>query len=86
MTRLDDILKLIQGGFVCVTDDQQHEFTSKDELTNSDLYKNYIVISIRSENNSIVLELQPWQPPTTDMDSDWVEEYKTLNGWDPSFF
>lgn len=86
MTRFEDVLKIIQGAFVCITDNKQHEFVSKEEYTDSELYKNHVVTSICSKDNTLVLELQPWQPPVTDMDAKWVKDHKELNGFEPSFF
>ena len=86
MTRLEDVLKIIQGAFVCIADNKQYEFSSKEDFTDSDLYKNYVVSSVCSKDNTLVLELKPWQPPVTDMDAKWVKDHKELNGSEPSFF
>lgn len=86
MTRFEDVLKIIQGAFVCIADDKQYEFASREEFTDSAFCKNYVVTSICSKNNTLVLELQPWQAPVTDIDAEWVKEYKELNGSEPSFF
>ena len=86
MTRFEDVLKIIQGAFVCIADNKQYEFASKEEFGDSDLDKNYSVTSICSKENTLVLELQSWQPPVTDMDAKWVKDHKELNGSEPSFF
>ena len=86
MTRFDDVLKIIQGAFVCITDNKRFEFSSKEDFTDSDLYKNYVITSVCSKDNRLVLELQPWQPPVTDMDAKWVKDHTELNGSEPSFF
>ena len=86
MTRLVDVLEIIRGEIFCVSDGQRKSFLSKEELLNSDLFKNYVVTSIFSENNAVVLELQPWQSPVTDMDTEWAKKYKEQNGSEPSFF
>lgn len=86
MTRFEDVLKIIQGAFVCIADNKQYEFASKEEFRDSDLYKNYSVTSICSKGNTLVLELQSWQPSVTDMDAKWVKDHKELNGSEPSFF
>ena len=86
MTKLVDILEIVHGQIICVTYGQRKVFSSNDALQSSDLYKNHIVSSISSEGNSIVLELQQWETPITDMDSDWVRKYKEQNGSEPSFF
>ena len=86
MTRFEDVLKIIQGAFVCIADNKQYEFAYKEEFRDSDLYKNYSVTSICSKENTLVLELQSWQPSVTDMDAKWVKDHKELNGSEPSFF
>ena len=86
MTRFEDVLKIIQGAFVCIADNKQYEFASKEEFRDSDLYKNYRVTSICSKENTLVLELQPWRPPVPDMDAKWIKDHKELNGSKPSFF
>lgn len=86
MTRFEDVLKIIQGAFVCIADNKQYEFASKEEFRDSDLYKNYSVTSICSKENTLGLELQSWQPSVTDMDAKWVKDHKELNGSEPSFF
>ena len=86
MTRLVDVLEIIRGEIICVSNEQRKSFSSKEELLNSDLFKNYVVTSIFSEDNAVVLELQLWQSPVTDMDSEWAKKYKEQNGSEPSFF
>lgn len=86
MMRFEDVIKVVSGNFICIADGKQYGFASKDEFKDSDLYKNYVVTSIKSKDSSLVLELQAWQPPVTDMDADWVKEHKALNGSEPSFF
>jgi len=86
MTSLADVLGIVKGQIICVLDGQRKVFTSNDDLLNSGMYTNYIVTSIGSENDAIVLELQPWESPVPDMDADWVKEYKEQTGSEPSFF
>ena len=86
MAGFEDVLKIIQGAFVCIADNKQYEFASKEEFTDSDLYKNYVVTSVYSKDNTLVFELQPWQPPVTDIDATWVKDHKELNGSEPSSF
>ena len=86
MTRFEDVLKIIQGAFVCILDNKQHEFVSKEEFTDSELYRNYVITSICSKDDTLVLELQPQQLSVTDMDAKWVKGHKELNGSEPSFF
>lgn len=86
MTRLVDVLEIIRGKIICVSDGQRKSFSSKEELLDSDLFKHYVVTSIFSEDNAVVLKLQPWQSPVTDMDSEWAKKYKEQIGSEPSFF
>lgn len=86
MMILEEVLQFIHGEFACIADEQRYEFSNKEDLMESKLYKAYAVTSIKAENNLVVLELQPWQPPVTDMDSEWVKAHKELHGSEPSFF
>ena len=86
MTRFEDVQKIIQGAFVYIADNKQYEFASKEEFVDGKFYKDYVVTSICSKDNTLVLELQPWQSPVTDMDAKWVKEHKKLNDSEPSFF
>ncbi len=86
MTRLVDVLEIINGNIICVSDGRRKSFPSKEDLLNSDLFKNHIVTSICSEDNAVVLKLQPWQSPMTDIDSEWAKKYKEQNGSELSFF
>ena len=85
MIRLEELLKVICGEFVCVTDGQRKAFSSKDKLICNDLYKNYVITSIRSEDSMIVLELQSWETHAADTTAEWVEKYREQNKSDPSF-
>lgn len=86
MTRLVDVLEIVKGQIVCISDGQRNTFTTNDDLLNCGMYTNYIVTSMSSENDAIVLELQPWESPVPDMDADWVKEHKEQTGSEPSFF
>lgn len=86
MTRFEDVLKIIQRAFVCIADDKQHKFASKEKFTDNDLYNNYVVTAIRSKDNTLILELQPWQAPVIDVNAKWVKAYTESNGSEPSFF
>ncbi len=86
MTRLADILKVVKGQIICVSDGERKVFASNDELLNSGMYKNDIVTSISSENSALVIELQPWKSSMPDMDADWVKKHKEQTGSEPSFF
>ena len=86
MIRMEDIQQVIHGKIICVTGNYRKTFDSEAELFADMTYKNYIITSISSENDAIVLELRPWQAPATDTDAEWVRKYKEQNGFDPSYF
>ena len=86
MTRIQDVLEIIHGKIICVVGNQRKVFITKENLINNDLYKDYVITSVCSEDNAIVLELQPWQPCMADLDADWAKIHKEQNGFEPSFF
>ena len=86
MIRMEDIQQVIHGKIICVAGNCRKTFDSEAELFADMTYKNFIIVSISSENDSIVLELRPWQAPATDTDAEWVRKYKEQNGFDPSYF
>ena len=86
MIRMEDIQQVIHGKIICVAGNCRKTFDSEAELFADMTYKNFIIASISSENDSIVLELRPWQAPATDTDAEWVRKYKEQNGSDPSYF
>ena len=86
MIRMEDIQQVVHGKIICVAGNCRKTFDSEAELFADMTYKNFIIVSISSENDSIVLELRPWQAPATDTDAEWVRKYKEQNGFDPSYF
>lgn len=84
MIRLEELLTVICGELVCVVDGQRKAYASKEDVTA--LYPNHIVTAIGAEDGKIVLELRPWQMPKTDLNAEWVEEYRKQNQAEPSFF
>ena len=86
MIRMEDIQQVVHGKIICVAGNCRKTFDSEAELFADMTYKNFIIASISSENDSIVLELRPWQAPATDTDAEWVREYMKQNGSDPSYF
>lgn len=79
--RLEDLLKIIKGDFVCVLDNSpiNHERIGE--------YKNHAVKSVRAQEGFIVVELQPWNLPMTYDCSgeEWYKEYIKQFGTEPSF-
>ena len=86
MTRIEEILPLLCGEFVCMADGEKRVFQSKEDLEKSGRYKNYTVSSISVQDGKLVLELAPWQIPAADSDSEWAKEYTEKNGKEPGFF
>ena len=86
MIRIEDILKIVNGKIICVVNNRRKVFFSKEELLNDTGYKDYAIVSISSENDAIVLELQSWQPPITKLEVKWVKMHKEETGFEPSFF
>ena len=86
MIRIEDILKIVNGKIICVVNDRRKVFFSKEELQNDTGYKDYAIVSISSENDAVVLELQSWQPPITKLEVEWVKKHKEETGFEPSFF
>ena len=86
MLRIEEILPLLCGEFICALDGVQIVYQCKEDLEKTGLYKNYIVTSVSVQEGKIALTLTPWQIPTADSDSVWVKESTKKNGVEPSFF
>ena len=84
--RFEEVLNIIQGNFCCVINNKKYEFSSKKDFENSIRNGNYIVASVKSENNMLLFELKPWKPPIANIDSEWVKKHKEQNGSEPGFF
>lgn len=84
--RFEDIVKIVKGNFFCNIEGCKINVKNSADL---DTYKNYIVISISTENGYIVIDLKPWETPVTEdcSNDDWYKkEHKEQFGTDPSFF
>ena len=55
-------------------------------MTERNTYRNYVVTSIVSANEFVVLKLQQNTPSKADVNTEWAKEYKQQNGHEPSFF
>ena len=86
MIRIEEILPLLCGEFVCVTGGEEKIFKCKEDLEKAGLYTNHTVSSISVQDGKLVLELTPWRVPTADLNSEWAREYTEKNGTEPSFF
>ena len=80
------ILEKIQGRFVCLHNGKAYEFEDKEDFKQSDFNDGYVISSIRVNESVLVLELNAWAPPITDISGEWTKEYKGQNGTDPSYF
>lgn len=83
--RLEDVLDCLSGDWFCSVDGQKISIDGADELKR---YKNYLVMSIRAQENCIVLELKPWEPPDASDSAGeaWYEEHVKEFATEPSFF
>ena len=86
MTRIEEILPLLCGEFVCVMDGKRRALRCKEELEKTELYKNHTVTSVFVQEGKLVLTLTPWKPSATESDSAWAKEYKEQTGVEPGFF
>lgn len=83
---LSTILKKIKGNFICVYEGVSKEFSTKEEFEQNYYCKTCSVSTISTQNNVIVLELQKWEAPIADNNSEWEKEYEKQYGEQPSFF
>lgn len=86
MIRFEDLLKIIPGKFVCVQNGRRSIFSSAQEVLDSNIDLNSIVISIHPEGDLLSLELRPWEPPQVDTTADWVSKEQEVGTGSPSFF
>lgn len=86
MTRIEEILPLLQGEFICVVNGAEKGFRCQGDFDQAGLYKNHIVSAISVQDGKLVLTLTPWQIPTPETDSAWAKEYAEKNGTKPGFF
>ena len=86
MTRIEEILPLLQGEFICVVNGEEKSFQCKEDFEKAGQYQNYIVSSLSVQEGNLVLVLTPWQTPTAKLDSEWAKEYQKKIGAEPSFF
>lgn len=82
--RFEDLLKIIKGNFVCELDGKR---VTNDEI-DADAYQNYEIASIGIENDSILIELKPFESVTPEFNpnDNWVKEHKNQFESEPSFF
>lgn len=82
--RFEDLLKIIKGNFVCELDGKS---VTNDEI-DADAYQNYEIASIGIENDSILIELKPFESVTPEFNpnDNWVKEHKKQFESEPSFF
>lgn len=82
--RLEDFLKITKGDVICEVNGKRIAKSDMDTET----YRNYDVVSIGIENGALLIELKPFESvaPECNPDDNWVKEYKTQFGTEPSFF
>ena len=80
------ILVKIKGDFICVYGEERTKFSSNEEFDKREMEGNCSVSSITVQDGVIVLELQKWEYPMTDLDSEWAKEHEKQFGEKPSFF
>ena len=86
MTRIEELLPLLQGEFICLVNGEEKAFRCKGDFEKSELYQNHTVTSLSVKDGKLVLALTPWQIPVADTNTAWAKEYKEKNGTDLSFF
>ena len=82
--RFEDFLKITKGNFICEVNGKR---IAKGDM-DTETYRNYEVVSIGIENGALLIELKPFESesPKCNPDDNWVKEYKTQVGTEPSFF
>lgn len=83
---LEQVLKKIRGEFVCSLSGKSQVFASVEAFEQSSFGKNCAITAISARDGRVVLELEPWKPPTADTDSEWASEQEQSSGTGPSFF
>ena len=86
MLKIEEILPVLSGEFVCVTDKETTAFKCSGDFEKAGLYTNHTVSSISVRDGKLTLELTPWRVPAADSNSEWAKKYKEKNGAEPSFF
>lgn len=82
--RLEDFLKITKGDFICEVNGKR---IAKGDM-DTETYRNYEVVSVGIGNGVLLIELKPFESvtPECNPDDDWVKEYKSQFGTEPSFF
>lgn len=89
-------MDLIKCPVVCIVDQEQREYETGKDVYSSLIKKDtvqgknleYEIKGITTEEGKVILSLKKKlrDPIRTDMDSDWVKEYKEQNGRYPNLF
>lgn len=94
--RIDELLDLVKCPVICIVDQEQREYETgkgvysalikKDTVQGKNL--EYEIKGITTEEGKVILSLEKKysEPIRTDMDADWVKEYKEQNGRYPNLF
>ena len=83
--RLEEVLKVLTGKWICFVDGQKISCDSGDILHR---YKHYNVVSIQAQGDCTALEIEPWRSLTTRTcsEEEWYKEYVKQVGREPDFF
>lgn len=82
--RLEDFLKVAKGDVICEVNEKR---IAKGDM-DTEIYRNYEIVSVGIENDALLIELKPFEPTTPECNPDetWVKEHKAQFGIEPSFF
>ena len=83
--RFEDVAKILAGEWSCSVNGQPIDISTEGEMAK---YRNYLVVSVSAQNNSLNLEIKPWEPPIVKdcSDEDWYKEHIKQCGTAPGFF
>lgn len=84
--RFIDVITLVNEDSAYVKVEDKQKLISELSLSEKELYINYTVTSIGSENGCVVLKLRHSSLPKADVNGEWAQEYKQQNRTEPSFF
>ena len=86
MLRLSEVMNLTDENRTYLLVGDEKKLLCDLTMTERDTYRNYVVTSIVSANEFVVLKLQQNTQPEADVNTEWAKEYKEQNGHEPSFF
>lgn len=75
-------IKKIESEIICIIGDKQYQYSNGKEAYHQ-LPNNCSIVSIKTLNNQIVIQLEQTDKAT---DEEWQEDYKKQFGEEPGFF